>query len=161
MLKKRKILGNEFIKGKGGSISRSDRFFNSDGSRAPEIRLEKSTPDGKIYVSECVPDSANKRIWITSAYINKKGSKGQLLNIEDTSSPQPTPEASFDSNATDISIPQSTEKSTDSAKKVSESSRRSTEFAPELKTSAEEGKRFALSEDDLSDLYDDMRSDPF
>ena len=61
-------------------------------------------------ISECVPDSANKRIWITSAYINKKGSKGQLLNIEDESSLQPTPEASFDSNATDTSISENSEK---------------------------------------------------
>ena len=57
-------------------------------------------------------------IWITSAYINKKGSKGQLLNIEDTSSPQPTPEASFDSNATDISITDSAEKSNSFEKKL-------------------------------------------
>ena len=57
-------------------------------------------PNGIVYVSECVPDSANKIIWITSAYISKNGSKGQLLNIEEESSPQPTPEASFDSDAT-------------------------------------------------------------
>ena len=55
-------------------------------------------------------DSLNMRIWITSAYRNKNGSKGQLLNIEDTSSPQPTPEASFDSNATKIIIHKSDEK---------------------------------------------------
>jgi len=50
--------------------------------------------------------------------INKKGSKGQLLNIEDHSSLQPTPEASFDSDATNTIIPDSKEKSNPSDKKV-------------------------------------------
>ena len=96
----------DFIREPDGSVRHSRRFFNSDGSRAPEIRLEKKTSEGLVFISECVPDSVNKRIWITSAYRNKNGSKGQLLNIEDSSSPQPTPEASFDSNATNNSIPQ-------------------------------------------------------
>ena len=34
----------------------------------------------------------------------KKDSSGQLLNMEETSSPQPTPKASFDSTATKCSI---------------------------------------------------------
>ena len=96
----------DFIREPDGSVRHSRRFFNSDGSRAPEIRLEKKTSEGLVFISECVPDSLNKRIWITSAYRNKNGSKGQLLNIEDSSSPQPTPEASFDSNATSNSIPE-------------------------------------------------------
>lgn len=99
-----------FIRESDGSVKHSTRFFNKDGSRAPEIRLEKKTSDGVVFISECVPDSVNKRIWITSAYRNKKSSKGQLLNIEDTSSPQPTPEASFDSNATKYIIHKSDEK---------------------------------------------------
>ena len=37
-----------------GNIKRSDRFYNFDGTRAPEIRLEKSTLGGIVYVSECV-----------------------------------------------------------------------------------------------------------
>ena len=40
-----------------------------------------------------------------------RSSKGQLLNIEDISSPQLTPEASFDGNATIDSISQNPEKS--------------------------------------------------
>lgn len=114
--------GSEFIRDEEGNIKRSDRFYNFDGTRAPEIRLEKSTLGGIVYVSECVPDSANKRIWITSAYVNKKGSKGQLLNIEDKSSPQPTPEASFDSNATTVIIPETSEKSNSFSKNSLEKS---------------------------------------
>ena len=108
-----------FIRESDGSVRHSTRFFNKDGSRAPEIRLEKKTSDGVVFISECVPDSVNKRIWITSAYRNKKSSKGQLLNIEDTSSPQPTPEASFDSNATKTIIHKSDEKINTSGKNSS------------------------------------------
>ena len=43
-------------------------------------------------------------------FINKNGSKGQLLNIETEVPPQPTSKTSSDSNATAISIPDSTEK---------------------------------------------------
>ncbi|MBQ7346104.1 MAG: hypothetical protein IJW45_08625 [Oscillospiraceae bacterium] len=89
----------DFILDGKGRIRRSSRFLNSDGSRPPEISMEKSLGDDTVYVSECVPDSGNRRIWITSAYI-KKGSTGQKLNMEDGSSPQPTPEAIFDSSAT-------------------------------------------------------------
>ena len=67
-------------------------------------------------MSECVPDSVNKRIWITSAYI-QKGNSGQLLNIEEESSPQPTPEASFDSTAT-TSIVADTNKTVNTAKET-------------------------------------------
>ncbi len=99
---------SEFIV-EDGEIKLSDRFFNKDGSRAPEIRLQKTLNGDTIYVAECVPDATNKRIYITSAYI-KKGSKGQLLNMDNKSSPQPTPEASFDGNATTTSIPDSSKK---------------------------------------------------
>ncbi len=61
--------------------------------------------NGTVYVSECIPDSVNKRIYITSAYI-KKGSTDQLLNMDSEGSPQPTPEASFDGSATNSSISQ-------------------------------------------------------
>ena len=89
---------------KDGHQKYSDRYFNADHSKAPEIRTETIIGDDIFYVTECVPDSANKIVWITSAYI-AKGSTGQLLNMEE-SSPQPTPEATFDSSATENSVPQ-------------------------------------------------------
>lgn len=113
--------GAEFITDKDGNISRSDRFFDSNGKRSPEIRLQKATETGIVFVSECVPDNANKRVWITSAYANKKGSKGQLLNMEEKTSPQPTPKASFDSIATTINISQPAEKVNDKLKVRSKS----------------------------------------
>ena len=121
---------SDFVRESNGNIRYSSRFFNNDNSRAPEIRLTKKTDEGTVFVSECVPDSTNKRIWITSAYTNKNGSKGQLLNIEDKSSPQPTPEASFDSNATKVIISDSAEKSNSFDKKTSK----------DFKNSAESGK---------------------
>ena len=92
----------EFIRDESGNLKLSNRFFNTDGTKAPQIRLHKKLDGGTMYVSECVPDSKNKRIYITSAY--KNGSTNQLLNIDSVESPQPTPEATFDSSATKSSI---------------------------------------------------------
>lgn len=61
----------QFILDGKGNIKLSSRFMNSDGTRPPEISLQKEIDEDTMYVSECVPDSANKRIWITSAYIKK------------------------------------------------------------------------------------------
>lgn len=98
----------EFVYEKG-KIKHSARFDNADQSAAPEIILTTELSDSFIYISECVPDSQNKRIWITSAYRKiKKDSRGQLLNMED-SSLQLTPEAP-DGDAINDSIPQSTPK---------------------------------------------------
>lgn len=110
--------GGEFILKNDGNIKLSDRFFNRDGTKAPEIKLTKKTSAGNVFISECVPDASNKRVWITSAYINKNGSKGQLLNMETEVPPQPTSKTSSDSNATDISIPDSPEKVNTSDEKI-------------------------------------------
>ena len=61
--------------------------------------LKKQLDQDTVCMSECIPDSVAKRIWITSAYI-KKGNNGQKLNMEEKSSLQPTPEAEFDGTAT-------------------------------------------------------------
>ncbi len=53
-------------------------------------------------VSECVPDSKYRRIYITSAY--KKDSSGQVLNMDENTSPQPTSKMVSDSTATNNSI---------------------------------------------------------
>lgn len=98
----------DFIREADGRIKRSDRFMNSDRSMAPEILLTKDLGKGAVCISECVPDSNQKIIWITSAYI-KRSSKDQLLNLED-SSRQLTPEAVDGGNATKNSIPQNSEK---------------------------------------------------
>ncbi len=99
----------EIIRNDKGEIEYSNRFFNADGSKAPQIKLYKKIGENTLYISECVADSKFRRIYITSSYI-KKGSKGQLLNMEEQSSPQPTPEASFDSNATNNIIHDNLEK---------------------------------------------------
>ena len=60
------------IKDEAGNLKLSNRYFNADGTKAPQIRLERVLDDGTVYVSECIPDSVNKRIYITSAYAKKK-----------------------------------------------------------------------------------------
>ena len=56
-----------------------------------------------------------------------------MLNVESNDSPQPTSETPLDYDAASgISISQSAEKSTDSAKKVSESARKSSDFEAKL-----------------------------
>ena len=93
--------GGEFLRHSDGSLDLSDRFYNFDKSPAPQIRLMKMVPGHIMYVSECVPDSRNKRIYITSAYKTKvKSSTNQLLSMDSNKSPQPTPEAIFDGSAT-------------------------------------------------------------
>ena len=107
--------GGELIRDDSGNLKLSNRFFNEDGTKAPQIRLHKVIDGDTVYVSECVPDAKNKRIYITSAY--KKSSTNQLLNIDSTESPQPTSETSFDSSATNSSIPQPDAKINTSDKK--------------------------------------------
>lgn len=111
----------DFIRSENGKLQLSNRYFNADGSKAPQIRLEKKLSNDILYVSECVPDSVNKRVYITSAYI-KKGSTNQLLNIDSNESPQPTPEASFDGSATTNSIPEITQKVNSNSENNSDSS---------------------------------------
>ena len=96
--------GGEFIREESGKLKLSNRFFNLDGSKAPQIRLHKIVDGDTIYVSECVPDSKHKRVYITSAY--KKSNTNQLLNIDSNESPQLTPEATFDSGVTEDIIHQ-------------------------------------------------------
>ena len=66
------------------------------------LKLETHINDEIICVSECVPDSVKKRIYITSAY--KKGSTDQLLNMDYNESPQLTSKTSFGDDATIDSI---------------------------------------------------------
>lgn len=139
----------EIIKDSDGAVRYSDRFYDSNGERAPQIRLEKETEESIIYVSECVPDSHNKRIWITSAYTNKKSSKGQLLNIEDKSSPQPTSKTFFDSDATNTSI-------SDSAEKVNPSGEKSLKDVLTKKYSL----RDTLAREQLSEMFYEMAATP-
>ena len=100
--------GGEFIRDGSGKLMLSNRFFNADDSKAPQIRLHKMVDGDTMYISECVLDSKNKRIYITSAYKKladkQKGSTNQLLNIDSNEPPQPTSETSFDGSATNGSI---------------------------------------------------------
>ena len=87
--------------GKSGDIVSAVAFGRTQVKSASENigTYDKNVSD--IHYSDRATSVKGKE---AGAYV-KKGSSGQLLNIEDISSPQPTPEAFFDSTATDISIP--------------------------------------------------------
>ena len=123
----------EIARKKNGTIDYSPVYKNSDNTAAPKILMKTALSDGETFViTECVPDSEKKEIHIISARKVKSGN-GQVLNVESNDSPQPTSETPLDYDAaSNPSIPQSAEKSTPSAKKVSESARKSTEFEAKL-----------------------------
>ncbi len=93
-----------------GDIKYSNRFQNSDGSRSPELKMYKKIDGETLCVSECVTDSKYRRIYITSAYIIKKDSSGQVLNMDENTSPQLTSKMVSDSTATDNSITEKSQK---------------------------------------------------
>lgn len=76
-----------------GAPDYSAQFRDRNNRPAPMIRFYKRV-DGTYYVVEAAPDSADRKLHIVSAYMTKNdGSIIQVLNMEDSSSPQPTPEA--------------------------------------------------------------------
>lgn len=76
-----------------GAPDYSAQFRDRNNRPAPMIRFYKRV-DGTYYVVEAAPDSADQKLHIVSAYMTKNdGSLIQVLNMEDSSSPQPTPEA--------------------------------------------------------------------
>lgn len=76
----------------------STQYHNADNSRAPMIQFSKRV-NGNYYVVEAVPDGADKKIHIVSAYMNENGrSVNQVLNMEENS-PQLTPQTLLDTLA--------------------------------------------------------------
>ena len=64
---------------------------------APQVIFKKKI-DGTMYVVEAVPDSQRNALAVVSAYIQKSGNDGTVLNISQ-SEPQLTPETPVSSNA--------------------------------------------------------------
>jgi len=97
----------EIILNSKGEMKKSARFKNSDSSPAPQIRLKKKINSDTFIVSECVPDNSNKRIYITSAYINKK-EQSSSVDMDENVPATYTSETMFENSAT-YSIPDSGE----------------------------------------------------
>ncbi len=140
-----------------GDVKYSNRFQNSDGSRSPELKMYKKIDGETLCVSECVTDSKYRRIYITSAYIIKKDSSGQVLNMDENTSPQLTSKMVSDSTATDNSITENDEKDNsfdeNNSKKVSDerkSVKRSYEPGKESEFEEELKKKYESTPGELS-----------
>ncbi len=85
----------------------SEGFQNSDNSPAPMVVFTKKV-NGTYYVVEAVPDTKYKKLWVVSAYLDKKGG---VTQASDATSPEVTPKTSLASPPqsenifSDISIP--------------------------------------------------------
>lgn len=100
-----------------GKFDYSSHSLNADGTPSPKVVLTKNLGKNIMVVIECVPDNSAKTIRIISAY-KKSGSKGQVLYMEPNGSPQRTPEAPLDFNATTDSISQTSDLSTPKAEEA-------------------------------------------
>ena len=127
-----------------------------------QIKMYKNIDKGMVCVSECVPDSKYRRIYITSTYIIKKGSKGQLLNMDENTSPQPTPKASFDSTATNISITEKGEKNNsfdeNNSKKVSDE-RKSVKRSYEPGKESEFEEKLEIAEQERQESFNQLMAE--
>ena len=75
-----------------GSLVFSGRFMGADGRPAPVLTLRKKI-NGTYYISEAVADNSWHKLWVETAYINKKGIT-QIAHAGD-SDPAGTPETHF------------------------------------------------------------------
>ena len=85
-----------------------DGFTHGIREKSSSVNRKFQVKDLRPYILHWRNDARHQKssIRITSSTI-EKGSKGQLLNMEDSSSPQPTPDASFDSDAADTILSES------------------------------------------------------
>lgn len=85
--------GCERLLSQNGKPVESAQFRDKNNRPAPVVRFYKQV-DGHYYVIEAVPDSADKKVHVISAYMkNKNGeSINQALDMSSIDNPQPTPE---------------------------------------------------------------------
>lgn len=92
---------NVEIAKKGMDEVNSSEFRNAKNEPAPMIVFSKRI-NGTYYVAQAIPDSEYKKLWVVSAYINKKEAGTQALNPENK-----TPVGkSLVSSASNINVPQ-------------------------------------------------------
>lgn len=94
-----------------GELSRDSVYRNSDQSHALVMKFYKQESDGLYYVVEAVPDTESKKLFVKSAYKQKKSGIDQEVRMNKKSLHQ-TPEAVLDNYATNNSIPQNSDLST-------------------------------------------------
>ncbi len=72
---------NVEIAKKGMDEVNSSEFRNAKNEPAPMIVFSKRI-NGTYYIAQAIPDSEYKKLWVVSAYINKKEAGTQALNPE-------------------------------------------------------------------------------
>ena len=105
----------ELLKNEDGKQIYSNHFANQNNKKMPLVVFKKKI-NGTYYCVEAVGVNAYKKIWVVSAYINKKG----LTHVSDTvnTAPEFTSENAHISRPFDTIIRENTEKSTENSKKV-------------------------------------------
>lgn len=86
-----------------GQISRSKKYNGKDNKLCPVMAVAAKI-DGTYCVSQVVPDTKSKTIWVTSARIQKADDGSQVPNADN--SPQPTSETPLASSSAEPNIPQ-------------------------------------------------------
>ena len=92
----------DWIREKDGAVKTSKKYRDKNNKPAKLVMVQKKI-DGTYCVSDVVPDSKNKTIWVTSARIQKKHQDLDDNNV----SPKTTPENAL--NASDTIIAEETE----------------------------------------------------
>ncbi|MBQ6944208.1 MAG: hypothetical protein IJN43_07750, partial [Ruminococcus sp.] len=87
----------EWVIDKKGNITLSKKYNNSDNSLCPVMQISARI-DGTYCVSQVVPDTRRKTIWISSARIEKADGGNQVPNGNNVT-PQRTSETPLDSSS--------------------------------------------------------------
>ena len=94
----------EWVTDEKGNVVRSKKYNNKDNTSSPVMSLS-SRIDGTYCVSQVVPDTRRKTIWVSSARIEKADGGNQVPNGNNVT-PQRTPETPLDSSSANYNVSQ-------------------------------------------------------
>ena len=142
----------ELLKNRDGKLLYSSLFYNRYNKKMPLVVFKKKI-NGTYYCVEAVGDNSYKKLWVVSAYINKKG----LTHASDTANAAPefTSENAHISRPFDSIIRESAEKSTEKSKNIEKNSEtKSNEAGEEARYSIvniNAGRKAVLIKDNILD----------
>ncbi len=142
----------ELLKNRDGKLLYSSLFYNRYNKKMPLVVFKKKI-NGTYYCVEAVGDNSYKKLWVVSAYINKKG----LTHASDTANAAPefTSENAHISRPFDSIIRERAEKSTEKSKNIEKNSEtKSNEVGEEARYSIVNingGRKAVLIKDNILD----------
>ena len=142
----------ELLKNGDGKLLYSSLFYNRYNKKMPLVVFKKKI-NGTYYCVEAVGDNSYKKLWVVSAYINKKG----LTHASDTANAAPefTSENAHISRPFDSIIRERAEKSTEKSKNIEKNSEtKSNEVGEEARYSIvniNAGRKAVLIKDNILD----------